>query len=68
MSECKTNNVDNHNGRNFKSHAEPAERFLTVSSPFMVETQDLMGNPNCCFIIIAGTFFLSSQSPRGTVK
>jgi hypothetical protein len=27
-----------------------------------------MGNPNCCFMIIAGTFFFSSQSPRGTVK
>ena len=26
-----------------------------------------MGNPNCCFMIIAGTFFFSSQSPRGTV-
>jgi hypothetical protein len=27
-----------------------------------------MGNPNCCFMIIAGTFFFSSQSPRGTVS
>ena len=27
----------------------------------------LMGNPNCCFMIITGTFFFSSQSPRGTV-
>ena len=27
-----------------------------------------MGNPNCCFMIIAVTFFLSRQSPRGTVK
>ena len=27
-----------------------------------------MGNPNCCFMIIAGTFFFSSQSPRGTVN
>ena len=26
-----------------------------------------MGNPNCCFMIIAVTFFFSSQSPRGTV-
>ena len=26
-----------------------------------------MGNPNCCFMIIPGTFFFSSQSPRGTV-
>ena len=26
-----------------------------------------MGNPNCCFMIIAVTFFLSRQSPRGTV-
>ena len=29
-------NVDNYNGRNFKSHAAPAERLSTVSSPFMV--------------------------------
>ena len=36
MSECKTNNVDNYNGRNFKSHVAPAERLSTVSSPFMV--------------------------------
>ena len=27
-----------------------------------------MGNPNCCFMIIAETFFFSSQSPRGTVS
>ena len=27
-----------------------------------------MGNPNCCFMIIAGNFFFSSQSPRGTVS
>ena len=27
-----------------------------------------MGNPNCCFMIIAGIFFFSSQSSRGTVK
>ena len=26
-----------------------------------------MGNPNCCFMIIAVTFFFSSQLPRGTV-
>ena len=26
-----------------------------------------MGNPNCCFMIIAETFFLFGQSPRGTV-
>ena len=26
-----------------------------------------MGNPNCCFMIIAVKFFFSSQSPRGTV-
>ena len=26
-----------------------------------------MGNPNCCFMIIAVAFFFSSQSPRGTV-
>ena len=26
-----------------------------------------MANPNCCFMIIAVTFFFSSQSPRGTV-
>ena len=26
-----------------------------------------MGNPNCYFVIIAVTFFFSSQSPRGTV-
>ena len=26
-----------------------------------------MGNPNSCFMIIAVTFFFSSQSPRGTV-
>ena len=37
MSECKKN-VDNYNGRNFKSHAAPAERLSTVSSPFMVIT------------------------------
>ena len=36
MSECKTNNVDNYNGRNFKSHVALAERLSTVSSPFMV--------------------------------
>ena len=29
-------NVDNYNGRNFESHAAPAERLSTVSSPFMV--------------------------------
>ena len=27
-----------------------------------------MANPNCCFMIIAVTFFFSSQSPRGTVS
>ena len=27
-----------------------------------------MGNPNCYFMIIAVTFFFSSQSPRGTVN
>ena len=27
-----------------------------------------MGNPNCCFMIIAETFFFFSQSPRGTVN
>ena len=27
----------------------------------------LMGNPNCCFMLIAETFFFFSQSPRGTV-
>ena len=27
-----------------------------------------MGNPNCCFMIIAGTFFFSSQLVRGTVS
>ena len=27
-----------------------------------------MGNPNCCFMIIAVEFFFSRQSPRGTVK
>ena len=27
-----------------------------------------MANPNCCFMIIAGTFLLSSQSPRGIVS
>ena len=27
-----------------------------------------MGNPNCCFMIIAETFFFFSQSLRGTVK
>ena len=26
-----------------------------------------MGNPNCCFMIIAVAFFSFSQSPRGTV-
>ena len=26
-----------------------------------------MANPNCCFMIIAVTFFFSSQSSRGTV-
>ena len=26
-----------------------------------------MADPNCCLMIIAGTFFFSSQSPRGTV-
>ena len=28
----------------------------------------LMGNPNCCFMIIAVKFFFSRQSPRGTVR
>ena len=28
-------NVDNYNGRNFESHAAPAERLSTVSSPFL---------------------------------
>ena len=27
-----------------------------------------MANPNCCFMIIAVTFFFSSPSPRGTVN
>ena len=35
MSECNKN-VDNNNGINFESHAAPAERLSTVSSPFMV--------------------------------
>ena len=35
MSECNKN-VNNYNGRNFESHAAPAERLSTVSSPFMV--------------------------------
>ena len=26
-----------------------------------------MGNPNCCFMIVAVAFFFSSQSPSGTV-
>ena len=38
VSECKKN-VDDYNGRNFKSHAAPAERLSTVSSPFMVFMQ-----------------------------
>ena len=29
-------NVDDYNGRNFESHAAPAEKLSTVSSPFMV--------------------------------
>jgi hypothetical protein len=36
ISECDKN-VDNYYGRNFGSHAAPAERLSTVSSPFMVE-------------------------------
>ena len=28
-----------------------------------------MGNPNCCFMIIVGAFFLqSTQLPKGTVQ
>ena len=36
ISECDKN-VDNYYSRNIGSHTAPAERFSTVSSPFMVK-------------------------------
>ena len=47
-------NVDNYNGRNFESHAAPAERLSTVSSPFMVNSKILWDQLGYRLILLLG--------------
>ena len=64
MSECKKY-VDNYNGRNFKSHAAPAERLSTVSSPFMVTYKFQLKTTNVYSLWYFITYYTSDQ-PNGT--